>query len=269
MSDFDSAHDELAAVLDAATQVSIIATAVDGTITLFNSGAEEMLGYESREMVGKRTPEIIHLRSEIASRGKELTREFGRHISGFDVFVAYAKEGKLERREWTYVRKDRHHLTVNLAVTAVRNPSGAITGFLGVAEDIGERKRSEAALRKSEERYDLAVAGSNDGIWDWDIRTNDVYYAPRFKELIGYGSDEFADNYRSFETHLHPDDLMSTLAKVREHLEHREPYDAEYRLRTKSGEQRWYRVRAQALWDERGDAVRMAGSIQDVTRRAW
>ena len=67
-------------------------------------------------------------------------------IEGFEVFVAYAKAGKFERREWTYVRKDGRHLTVNLVVTAVRNPAGEITGFLGVAEDISERKLSEAGL---------------------------------------------------------------------------------------------------------------------------
>ena len=120
--------------------------------------------------------------------------------------MAYAKAGKFERREWTYLRKDGRHLTVNLVVTAVRNISGEITGFLGVAEDISERKLSEEALRKSEERFDLAVAGSNDGIWDWDIHTNEVYYSPRFKELLGYRDDEFENMFASFETSLHPDD---------------------------------------------------------------
>jgi PAS domain S-box-containing protein len=184
--DLTAAYVQLAEVLDAATQVSICATDVDGTIRLFNSGAEKMLGYNSSEMVGKRTPEVMHLASEVEERGKALSQEYGRDISGFEVFVAYAKAGKFERREWTYVRKDGRRLTVNLVVTAVRSVSGEITGFLGVAEDISDRKLSEEALRKSEERFHLAVAGSNDGIWDWAIDTNEVYYSPRFKELLGY-----------------------------------------------------------------------------------
>ena len=228
-----AANTQLAAVLDAATQMSMCATDVDGTITVFNSGAEQMLGYQSSEMVGKATPAIIHLETEVEERGKELSRELGREVHGFEVFVAYAKAGRFERREWTYVRKDGRHLTVSLVVTAVRNAAGEITGFLGVAEDISERKRSEEALRKSEERFDLAVAGSNDGLWDWDVRTNEVYYSPRFKELLGYGDAEFENTFASFETHLHPDDRERTLAAVRRHLEDREAYDVEYRLRTK------------------------------------
>jgi len=262
-----AAHVQLSEVLNAATQVLICATDVDGTITLFNSGAEKMLGYKSSEMVGKQTPEVMHLGSEVEERGKDLSREFGREIRGFEVFVAYAKAGKFERREWTYVRKDGRRLTVNLVVTAVRNPGGEITGFLGVAEDISDRKRSEEALRKSEERFDLAVAGSNDGIWDWNVHTNEVYYSPRFKELVGYRDDVFENTFASWETSLHPDDRGRTLARLHHHLEDREPYDVEYRLRTKSGEYRWFRARGQAIWDSSGQAVRMAGSLIDITER--
>jgi PAS domain S-box-containing protein len=85
-----AANAQLAEVLNAATQVSICATDVDGTITLFNSGAENMLGYESSEMVGKQTPKIMHLQTEVEKRGKELSRELGREVHGFEVFVAYA-----------------------------------------------------------------------------------------------------------------------------------------------------------------------------------
>jgi two-component system CheB/CheR fusion protein len=258
---------QLEEVLNAATQVSICATDMDGTITLFNSGAENMLGYKSCEMVGEQTPEVLHLKTEVEERGKELSRELQREVRGFEVFVAYAKEGKFERREWTYVRKDGRHLTVNLVVTAVKNTAGKITGFLGVAEDISERKKSEEALCKSEERFDLAVAGSNDGLWDWDIGTNEVYYAPRFKELLGFGDDEFENTLASFETHLHPNDRERTLAKVRDHLADREPYDVEYRLRTKCGEYRWFRARGQAVWDNAGRAIRMAGSLTDLSKR--
>ncbi len=141
-------HIQLAEVLDAATQVSICATDVDGTITLFNSGAEKMLGFAASEMVGKRTPAVMHLASEVEERGQQLSRELGRDIHGFEVFVASAKAGKFERREWTYVRKDGRHLTVNLVVTAVRNPCGEITGFLGVAEDISERQAIRAGAAK-------------------------------------------------------------------------------------------------------------------------
>ena len=170
---------------------------VDGTITLFNSGAENDARIQVERDGGQANSGDPASRDGGSSDAKKsCPLSSVERFEGFEVFVAYAKEGRFERREWTYVRKDGHHLTVNLVVTAVRNACGEITGFLGVAEDISERKRSEEALRKSEERFDLAVAGSNDGIWDWDVCTGEVYYAPRFKELLGFRNDELAEHVR-------------------------------------------------------------------------
>ena len=122
-----------------------------------------------------------------------------------------------------------------------------------------------AKLRSSEERFELAVRGSTDGIWDWNVLTNEVFYSPRMKELAGYSDDEFPNVFASFESRLHPDDHDWVLREVDNHLRRRKPYDVEYRLRTKSGEYRWFRARGQAIWDDTGQPKRMAGSITDVT----
>ena len=122
-----------------------------------------------------------------------------------------------------------------------------------------------AELRASEERFALAVRGSTDGLWDWNVLTDEVYYSPRFKELLGYADDEFANLFASFESRLHPDDRASTLAVLQAHLDRRGDYDVEYRLLTKSQEYRWFRARGQAVWDPAGRATRMAGSITDIT----
>ncbi len=132
---------QLEGVLDAATQISIIATSVDGIITVFNSGAQNMLGYTEEEIVGKQTPQILHVAEEVIARGEALTSELGYPVEAFEVFVAYARQGRFDHREWTYVRKDGRTFPVSLVVTAVKNQAGEITGFLGVAEDITERKR--------------------------------------------------------------------------------------------------------------------------------
>jgi PAS domain S-box-containing protein len=151
-----AAHARLRSVLDAATQVSIIATDVSGTITVFNSGAEHMLGYRAEDMIGKQTPEIIHLASEVIQRGEELSRKVGYPVEGFDVFVTYAREHEFERRDWTYVRKDGSHITVSLVVTAVRDADDEIVGFLGVAEDVTDQKRAEMELRQAKEAAEAA-----------------------------------------------------------------------------------------------------------------
>ncbi len=132
------ANSQLAGVLDASTQVAIIATDVNGLITVFNSGAENLLGYTADEIVGKQSPAILHVAAEVIARGEELSRELGYAVEGFDVFVNPAKRGLFDRRQWTYVRKDGSQFPVRLVVTAVKDAKGAITGFLGVGEDITE-----------------------------------------------------------------------------------------------------------------------------------
>ncbi len=124
-----------------------------------------------------------------------------------------------------------------------------------------------ARLRASEERYALAVRGTSDGLWDRDILTNAEYWSPRFRELVGYHESELPSTFESFVSLLHPDDVDRVILAVRAHLERREPYDIEYRLRTKNGTYRWFRSRGQAVWNEAGRPVRMAGAITDITDR--
>ncbi|THJ22536.1 MAG: PAS domain S-box protein [Nitrospira sp. CG24E] len=130
-----------------------------------------------------------------------------------------------------------------------------------------ERARAEEELRVSEERFALAVRGTNDGIWDWNIPSNEDYLSPRWKELLGFEDDELPNHADSFITRLHPEDLPRAQEAVRAHLEHRVPYDLEVRLRHKDGSYRWFRSRGQAVWDKTNKPVRMAGAITDITDR--
>ena len=125
----------------------------------------------------------------------------------------------------------------------------------------------ERALQVSEERFDLAVDGSNAGLWDWNVASGEVYYSPRYKELLGYADHEFPNKLQSFLDHLHPDDHDVRLAALNEHRTHGAPYDAEFRLRTRSGNYRWFEARGKSVRDANGQAVRMAGSITDITDR--
>jgi PAS domain S-box-containing protein len=149
----------------------------------------------------------------------------------------------------------------------VKDSAGKVISVLTLSTEITGRKRAEEALRVSEERFALAVQGSNDGIWDWDILSDSLYWSPRFKELLGYAVDELDAVFETFESHLHPDDTEPTFAAIEAHLKDRVPYDVEERLRTKSGQYRWFRARGQALWDEAGSPLRFAGSITDITER--
>ena len=139
-----AARGKLQAVLDAATEVAIMATDTEGRVTMFSVGAHKMLQHDPADVIGRATPALWHDAAEVAERGAALTRQLARPIEGFEVFVAQARQGGYEVRDWSFVRKDGSRLLVSLAVTAVRAADGAIDGFLGVAVDITHRKRAEA-----------------------------------------------------------------------------------------------------------------------------
>ncbi|MDB6075109.1 MAG: hypothetical protein JWO89_2749, partial [Verrucomicrobiaceae bacterium] len=130
-----------------------------------------------------------------------------------------------------------------------------------------ERLQTENALRKSEERYALAASGSTGGVWDWDIASGGVYYSPRFKELLGYAATEFPHSFFAWEQIIHPDDLPSVREALEAHLTREVPYRIDYRVKSRSGEYRWFEACGQALWDGNGEPCRMAGSNLDIHER--
>jgi PAS domain S-box-containing protein len=142
-----------------------------------------------------------------------------------------------------------------------------LTANRQVHVEMAERIKVEANLRESEERFDFAVKGSNDGLWDWNIVTNHVYYSPRFKELLGYRDEEMDNVFSSFESRVHPDDHPQVMAAIQAHLTSKVPYDIDCRLRTKSEEYRWFHVRGEAQWTTEHQPTRMAGSLRDITDR--
>lgn len=127
---------------------AIIATTAEGVITLFNPEAERLLGYKTEEMVGLMNPGVFHDPQEVAERAVSLSTELGQTVEpGFEVFVAYARRGRTETREWTYIRKDGTRVPVLLSVSVLLDEKGQLTGFLGVARDLSEMKERERVLR--------------------------------------------------------------------------------------------------------------------------
>ena len=127
--------------------------------------------------------------------------------------------------------------------------------------------RAEEALRESLGRYELVIKGTTDGIWHWNIPIGQDFHSPRYRELLGYDADELPDTLGGFEAIVHPDDLPYVKAAQQAHLERREPYNIELRLRTRQGDYKWFVSRGQAEWDESGQPLRMSGSITDITER--
>ncbi|MEO6258926.1 MAG: EAL domain-containing protein [Thermoanaerobaculia bacterium] len=181
-----SANAQRKAVLDAATRVSIIATDAFGTITMFNAGAERLLGYSTEEMVGHRRVIDLHHEPELLEHAQRLSLESGEKVGGFEILTRRPTREGLEEREWTYVTRGGTSLTVLLSVTALRDESGALTGFLHVGTDVTLRKRVEHMLRTQS----AAVTAAMDGIGILNDRFEFSYANDAMAQLFGYSNHQ-------------------------------------------------------------------------------
>lgn len=134
--------------------------------------------------------------------------------------------------------------------------------------EIIHRQQVEANLRASEERWQLALRGNNDGIWDWNMKTNEVFFSNRWKAMLGFEEHEIGNHLEEWKQRIHPDELQETTAAILNHLTGKTPfYVSEHRVQCKDGFYKWILDRGQALWDEAGNAIRMVGSYTDITER--
>ncbi len=153
-----------------------------------------------------------------------------------------------------------------LAVLTLGTPALLVPlGVLFSRRMLQRGEAAEHALKLSEERFQLAVRGSNDGLWDWNIATGEWYFSPRVFGLLGYQEHELEASWETFLDHLHQADRDFVVASLNAHLEQGTAYDVEMRLRTKAGGYRWFRTRGQSVADAQGKPVRMAGAITDIT----
>ncbi|MBE9178053.1 EAL domain-containing protein [Oculatella sp. LEGE 06141] len=231
---------------------------LQGNATFVNPAAARMLGWEVDELVGKPIDAILHHADP--------------HLRPFPQAACLIHpdfhDGKVHRVEdETFWRKDGTCFWVEYISTPIWE-NNKLVGTVVTFQDITERRLGEEALRESEERYALAVQGANDGIWDWNLRTNEVYYSPRWKSMLGYQDSEIGTTVDDWFERVHPEDLDWVKMKITAHLNGLTPYfENEHRMRHQDGAYRWMLSRGLAVRDSRGDATRIAGSQTDITGR--
>ncbi len=167
-----------------------------------------------------------------------------------------------------YRHKDGSIVWIRCRGIAIRDDSGKPLRMLGAHTDITKSMEQKTALAESEERFKLATEGASVGIWDWlDVNKDEEWWSPKFYELLGYKPGEIKSSLETFRNLLHPDDMEKTFEAVQECFEGDEPFQVEYRLKTKSGSYRWFFGHGTVTRDAQGNPIRMVGSIQDIDKR--
>lgn len=157
---------------------------------------------------------------------------------------------------------------VEIYTYPILDTEGNVSHVIEYTRDITERKLAEQELKESKERYELAARGANDGLWDWDLRANRVFYSPRWKSMLGYHEGDGWESPEAWLDLVHPDDRRKLEAQIASHISGHTPHlESEFRVLHKDGTYRWVLTRGLAVRDESGRAYRMAGSQTDITEK--
>ncbi len=176
------------------------------------------------------------------------------------------KEIKSYQIEQRLLKNHGESFWVNVSVTAIYDQAERLEALVGIMVDITERKQVEAALRQSEERFDLAMQGSHDGLWDWNIDTDNVYFSHRWKQMIGFEALEISNCFEELITRIHPDDFSLVLSQIEAYLSQKIPtYEVQFRLQHKAGHFIWILSRGIAVWNKQGIPYRFIGTHMDLT----
>jgi PAS domain S-box-containing protein len=169
--------------------------------------------------------------------------------------------------EWKWILSQAKVMERDVSGRSVRM-TGTHLDITDAYRQATQRKQALEELKKSEERWQLITKGTNDGIWDLNLKTNQTFRSSRWKEMLGYEDHELGTNNDEWVTRIHPDDLERAMQVKQDYLERKIPkYAVEFRLRCKDGTYKWILGRGQAVWDEAGQPVRMVGSNTDISDR--
>lgn len=256
-------------VLLSSVAASIITTDAHGLLTSVNPASEALLGYSAAELLGTPVLDSFHVKEELQARAQALSTELGRQVHWREALVAKVLLGEPETREWHYRRRNGALLPVLLSVSSLKDDDGQLTGYIGLAWDISERKQADEALRASEARLQLAMTAARTSLWDANPKTGRIVLDAHWAELIGEAPRDINISFQQLAALVPPEEAPGVQARMMAVIRGEAPdYVTEHRVRHRQGHWVWIESRGRVVErDENGQAVRMIGTNTDITER--
>ena len=238
--------------LSTASPLGIFQTDAIGHYVYTNPRWQEIFGLSLAESRGHGWMNAVHPKDRPTVRAEWLAAVQGRQEFSRE-FRLLTSHGKMR---W-----------VQMHAKPMPSADGLIVGAVGTVEEISAKKDAEEALRKSEERWQLALTGTNDGLWDWNIKTNNLFLSARYQEILGFPHQNSSTRFEAWVERIHPEDGKRVTQTIGEHFSRTTSlFSVEYRIRCKDESYKWVLMRGRALWED-GYAVRMVGSMTDISAR--
>lgn len=261
--DAAESRQRLQSVVDASDDVAVIATDTDGTITLFNTGAQRLLGYSAAEVVGLRRLDAFHEPDELKAWLQPQADPQGHLPDVFEALSAHA-EGQTYSRRWTLLRKDGRQRQVRLSISRMDGADGARIGYVGMAIDITEILQARAEARMVAEKFAGAFTSAALGMALVSLEGRWLDVNDALCRILGYAREELLQV--DFQRLTHPDDLQADLALVQDLLAGRcSHYHLEKRFLDRNGRVIWTRLSVSLVRNERGEPVHFVSQIQDIS----
>ncbi len=256
----DLAHEkERLAVTLSSIGDGVISADTEAKVISINPVAESITGWTEAEAIGRPLAEVFHVVNE---------HTWERCENPVESVLATGKVCGLANDTVLIARDGTERIIADSGAPIV-DSTGRTIGVVLVFRDSTGRRRAQRELRKSQERLELALAGADLGMWDWDLKAGEAVWSERAVTMLGYSTDEVKPNFRFWKSLIHPDDWPKVSQALDDHLEGRLPfYEAEYRIRSKSGEWKWILARGQVgEWDANGKPLRLIGTTLDIDER--
>ncbi|MBL8269025.1 PAS domain-containing sensor histidine kinase [Steroidobacter sp.] len=223
-------------------------------VVSYNEQWRISLGIDPQQLLKR---EALSERLMLPAEESAVLDKFERHFNGGTTH--FQSEYKLATHDGTAKWFSAHAKVVR------RDAHGKPARVIGVLQDISRSKQDQRTALEVEQRWERAIRGTSDGLYEWDLLTGHVWYASRFRDIIGCGDVNFANTFQAFQNVLHADDRIAVLTKIRAHLENQSRLDTRCRVVTRQGNIVWCRLRGDAERDASGRPTRLAGSLSDIS----